>query len=127
MVLVQLAVSLQHTVAQNTLSSSYRQECTLLFHAMPARSQSSLSIKFTTLFAIPHAINTSVPNTVQTPESLTSLLTVTLWIAKIISSYLPLLPTFIISKHSLLNIPTKHVSKTDSTQPKFSENTDNTQ
>ena len=46
------------------------------------------------------------------------------WIAKTISSCLPLLQTFNISKHSLLNIPTKQVSKRGYTQPTSSENTD---
>ena len=43
MVLVQLALSMQHKMEQNNPSSSSRQECTLLIqpHVMPARRQSS--------------------------------------------------------------------------------------
>ena len=49
------------------------------------------------------------------------------WIAKIISSILPLLQAFKISKHSLFNISTKQVSKRSSNQPTFSENSDSKQ
>ena len=60
-------LSFQHTMVQNTLSSSSTQECTLLFqpHAMFTRDKVSFSIRFTTLFVIQHAIYTAVPNTVQ--------------------------------------------------------------
>ena len=63
-------LSFQYTRVQNTPSYSSRQECTLLFqpHAMPARRQTRLSIKFITPF-IPHAIYTAVLNTVQMPAT----------------------------------------------------------
>ena len=64
-------ISFQHTLVQNTPSSSSRQECSLLLqpYAMPSRRQSRLSIRFTTLFVNPQAIYTAVPNTVQIPEA----------------------------------------------------------
>ena len=64
-------LSFQHTMEQNTLSSSSRQECTLLFQprAMPARRKVRLFIRFTTLFIMPHAIYTALPNTVLKPET----------------------------------------------------------
>ena len=51
------------------------------------QGQCRLSIKFTTLFVIPHAIYTAVPNTVQTPEAAVVSPDYVSWlIAKIISS-----------------------------------------
>ena len=108
------------------------QECTLLFqpHDMPTRRQSRLSIRFTTVFVIPHAIyiaQLSLTLYKHQGQLNLSLDYVSWWIAKIISSYLPLLRAFNVSKHSLLNIPTNQVRKRGYTQPTFSENTDSEQ
>ena len=108
MLLVQLALSMQHTMEQNTPSSSSRQECSLLVwpHTMPPRRQSSLSIKFTTLFVIQHAIYKQL-TLYKHQTVLTSLLTMST--SGLLSSYLPACWFFQLS--ILASIPLEHTDQ----------------